>query len=314
MRNKSYLLTLAVAAVMGLSLSCSRKGPVELKLNLAEGTQKRVQITNKQQSIQDFGEEKMETDQTLKMTYLYRVKEKDGEGNHHIDITYEGIYHELLGDFIDFKYDSEDEENEVDDFFAQAYDALIGKTFSVVISSAGQIKEVIGIEDIIDEIIEELTVDEDLSARMGELLKARFGGGEVRETIHKFFNIYPSGQVERGDIWKRVSEKILGFPMDRQTEYNLKKLSGEYARIEVQSEITSPAENEFDYEGNGYKTEFSGKEEGTIMADIETGWIESAEIVQDLKGKVTNVKESQEADFPVQVKGKTTLETLKIAD
>ncbi|MEA3506406.1 MAG: DUF6263 family protein [Elusimicrobiota bacterium] len=315
MKNKTYFrLPLILAAVTALSLSCARKGPVELKLNLAEGTQKRAQITNRQQSIQDFGEEKMETDQTLKMTYLYRVKEKDKEGNHYIDITYEGIYHKLIGDFIDFKYDSEDEERENGDFFAQAYDALMGKTFSVVISSAGRIKEFSGIDSIISEITRELTVDEDLGGRMRELLKARFGKGKVRETFRKFFNIYPSGPVKSGDTWKRSSEKILGFPMSRQTEYKLRKLSGEYAQIEVQSEIASPRENEIVYDGSGYKTEFAGKEEGKIMVDVETGWIESAEITQDMEGKVTSIKESQEAVFPVRVKDKTIFETLEIED
>jgi hypothetical protein len=315
MKNHTYLkLSFIVSAVIILSLSCARKGPVELKLNLAQGTQKRVQITNRQQSIQDFGEEEMETDQTLKMTYLYRVKEKDEEGNHYIDITYEGIYHELLGDFIDFKYDSEDTENETDDFFAQAYDALIGKTFSVVISSAGRIKEFSGIDRTIAEVTEELTVDEELGGRLRELLKARFGEDEIRETVQRFFNIYPDSSISRGDTWQRISEKFLGFPRAILTEYKLRKISGEYAQIEVRSEISSPKENEVVYEGSDYQTDFSGKEEGRIMVDIETGWIESAEITQDIEGKVTSVKESQEAVFPVRIKAKTTLKTLEIEE
>ncbi|MDA3792721.1 MAG: DUF6263 family protein [Elusimicrobia bacterium] len=314
MKIKSQLnLTGLVAGIIILAgISCAEKHePVSLKLNLEEGSVKTVRFTTKQNIVQKFEEEKNSIDQTLKMTYIYSVGAKDSEGNQKIDIKYQSISQKMEGDAGDFVYDSKDAQGEVPDF-AKGYDALIGESFSVLLSPEGKVKAVFGIDDMIDGMIKKLAIlNNESRMRIRELLKARFGGEAIKDNLRKVFDIYPEKQVSAGDVWEKDIGVSMGYPLNIKTVYTLKKISGDYAVIKADSNIESSGNNEAANGGFGYRTDFNGKQEGTLKVNIKTGWIEESEINQDIEGKLITERDSEESVIPMTIKGKTKVETLK---
>jgi hypothetical protein len=300
MKIKSQLnLTGLVAGIIILAgISCAEKHePVSLKLNLEEGSVKTVRFTTKQNIVQKFEEEKNSIDQTLKMTYIYSVGAKDSEGNQKIDIKYQSISQKMEGDAGDFVYDSK---------------ALIGESFSVLLSPEGKVKAVFGIDDMIDGMIKKLAIlNNESRMRIRELLKARFGGEAIKDNLRKVFDIYPEKQVSAGDVWEKDIGVSMGYPLNIKTVYTLKKISGDYAVIKADSNIESSGNNEAANGGFGYRTDFNGKQEGILKVNIKTGWIEESEINQDIEGKLITERDSEESVIPMTIKGKTKVETLK---
>ena len=93
----------------------------------------------------------MVSEQTI--TYRMQIKGVDPRGAATIEMTYESMSVKATG-LMEYEFDSDKDEDPPDELGGKALTVLLGKSFTMVMSPSGRVKDVRGLDKILTSVIE----------------------------------------------------------------------------------------------------------------------------------------------------------------
>lgn len=278
---RSKLWAFVALATIGL-VSCAPKKTIDLKLKLAKGESYHYLFDF--DINQSFMGQKMNT----KMAMGFAMKITGDDGTYKtMQAFYDRISMSMHTPQMDITVDTdqpaptqEDIAKDPTKIMSVMFHAMKGLSFSMKVTEKGEVKEITGLEQMIDSMVasvtNNLTLPEAQLATIKESARSQFNEESLKDMMQQSFNNYPDKPVAVGDTWtKHVSTKgALKIQMDNT--YTLKSVEGDNAIIDMKSKVKTLTG------GNG----LSGDQTARLVIDLKTGMTSSCNILQDMKGKV----------------------------
>jgi len=284
---------------------------VLLQLRLQKGQTYRQRVTSQQTISQTLFDTAMVMTQTIGMGYAYEVEDVDARGNMQIRATYDWILYRVEIPSVGvIEYDSSDPSAQPPPG-AEAFAALIGEGFQVRIAPDGEILEVDGVEEMLENILDKLPPAQRES--LEEALRQQFSSDALKDEMGKSFVIYPDKPVGVGDSWKEKQVTGIGtLPITLDTTWTLKMRRGGRSTVEVTSLIETIPGMPAEQGSTGAIYRLVGEQRGTIEIDESTGWIIRGIVTQHLSGEVQMGDPSQpvgSTSWTMSLESTTTIET-----
>ncbi|MCA1751227.1 MAG: DUF6263 family protein [Cryomorphaceae bacterium] len=275
-----------VAAIGALAFAPPSK--TELKFNLKPGKVYHQSVTifnNTKQTA--MGQEMEFSSTTSSSTYFERKADADNGAAY--DMWYGEMSMEFEGMGQSQKFSSTDT--------AEGMGSMLGKLteqkFVAVISHTGTIEEVRGLEELIQKAAGEGEGGDQMSRQISE----SFGDVGLERNLEFGINIFPEGKVKKGSSWSKSHYSNSGMPVIVENTYTLKAVNGKTAEIEVNGTFSVDPENATgDMQGMEATFFFDGTRTGTLTVEIETGWVISGTLNDDIGGSVTIAANAQVPD------------------
>ncbi len=306
---------LAVATVLAvlvlLSSATARAGDdkINFAFHLEEGQSYKLLVTTDQEILQQVQGREMKVRQTLGIGYTFAVTDVDDEGTATIDVTFGPVSTKVDTSMGTFEYDSEDPPDEVP-MPAQNMAALLGKSFTMKLTTKGEVAEVTGTEALLNEMLELIDVPEGpIKDKMIEDVKKQFGEAGLKETMGNRTAIFPDQPVGIGDSWTRTVTVSAGLPMVTETTYTLVGRDDGIATIEIEATVkANPDAEPISMGPMTMRYELEGTQEGTLKIDEATGWYAEGTMTKNLEGKVImSGMPGQEGEMPIAMTVKSTI-------
>jgi hypothetical protein len=232
-------------------------------------------------------------------------------------ITYKSIYYKQEGPSGIEEYNSENAEGEVPDS-AKGYAALIGGQFTVRYSPKGEILAVEGIQDLIDQIINQYEFeDESMLQIFKERIESICNEETIKESMSLPTGVYPKEAVQIGEGWKESKIISTGFPIKTESAWKLKKILDGLAYIDVETKVLPNADAEpLTIDSMTLSYDLSGIMTGSMEVYEEIGLIKQANLKMKLSGdiKIDGVPGFSEGiTSHITVDGSTHMETVDMA-
>jgi hypothetical protein len=265
--------------------------PIELKLNFKPGD-KYLYSTQLDQKIESV----MSMDQTMAMDMIFSYA-GDSAGSKKLSITYDHVSVNMNSPMGQMNYDSKKPGNS--DGMSGMGD-IIGKTFSVWVTSDGSIQSIEGLSELLNS-----------PSKSGKPeMTSPLNDTVIKTMMQGAFNIYPTNKVKIGDTWiKKTQVNANSVNLNVENTYTLKSVEGGKAILGLSATMNLPKSN-MGPEGAGVQMEMNGTQEGTLDIDIATGQMLSGKIKQDIKGTIT--MESMGQPIPLNIKGTITTTSKKL--
>jgi hypothetical protein len=288
MKSMRSLIILSVLILFSYSMSIAGDTPLNLELNLEPGTSYKLTMEINQVSTMIIDSRKQVTDQKIIMEYDYDIKERNADGNMRISARYSRIkINSNMGpQRIDYDSDNPPDYYEPSTI---GFKAIIGSEVELKINADGEILEISGIDEIIDNILAEANLPETkYKARFEDDIRNQFGYDATKDAFEQITGFFPEESVAVGDKWNNRESILKGFPMIIDSEYELLSREDNAAVINVNSLISSPDDTEPIQMGPiSLKYDFKGSQSGKITVDEITGLPMIRELTQEFSGTVT---------------------------
>jgi hypothetical protein len=170
------------------------------------------------------------------------------------------------------------------------FGAIRGQKFTLKVNPEGQIMEVTGFENMAENIADSLDLDEKEREEMLQGFKGQFSQSEMKQSLERFWYIFPNKEVKVGDSWVKNTESGGKMPAKYRSTYTVKEIEGDMVTLDETSKIESK-ENE--------EIAMTGEITGTIVVDSRSGLVVSAN--QDMNMKATT------KGMSIDIKGKSRL-------
>ena len=252
---------------------------VELRWKFRPGQVLRYEVTQKTTSRAPGVE------QVQDMTTIYRwtVKEVADDGTADIQLTFEALAIRVTGP-QNLEYDSR-KDKELPAHPALASRAkIVGQSLSLKMSALGGVKEVLGLDKIVDAIVEGYPEGQREVWRgvLSELMSSDW----VKSLLEQTTPSLPEQKVAPGDTWKNAFK----FPMPMMgnmtfaTNGRLSEVRSGKAKIEVKFGLEREKEDEKELPGGIQIVDASGTV--TAVFSLEDGLYESSRTVMNQENKV----------------------------
>ena len=288
---------------------------VLLRLRMEKGKSYKVQMTADQKITQKIEGREQKTSQTIGMLLKYDVQDVAADGTASINITYDAVTFKQKGPMGLIEYDSANPPKMPHPMTA-GFAALVGQGFSVKMSNMGEVKEVTGIEAMIDKMVAASPVPDGAAKdAMKKLLEEQFGADALKEMMPTATTTYPKQAMGVGGAWAQTLKVTKGFPMIIENVYKLIARKDGVATIAVTSKVSpNPDAGPIDMGAAKMTYTFSGTQDGTQKIDEATGWPTEMIMRQDFSGemKIEGAPGmSKPMVVPMSVKGTVRLEAVK---
>lgn len=287
--NKPLFFFPLLIFLLGTLFPIEARGQKKVRLNLALKPGSSFQMINKVHQDMEIGIMGMnqETSNTLETDFLYEVSEKDAAGNIALIATYENFRVKNKSMQGEFTYDSQDEASSSPNL-VDTYGAMLGKQFNVIISPAGEIVRVSGMDRIIDDMLDQQSaLDETVREQMKTGLKQQLGDHALKDQLASTFDIYPDKKVRPGDTWNKQWATDYGMGMTMNTTYKLEEVGPVYATVSYRTIITpNPDSKGLDMGMMLINYQVNGSQTGELRIRLTDGLTIFNESLQDIAGKV----------------------------
>jgi hypothetical protein len=305
-RPTSEVTTTPVAGVGGTPVS------LVLRMNLEPGELYRVRFRTEQLVTQTMQGQSFDTKQQIGYEYNYSVRSADAAGNTWVDVQYTWVHIEqetVLGSMF---YDSDNPPAEIP-AGAQAFSALVGTGFSMLITPQGKVLEVEGLEAMYDQMLQAIDFQEAAAEQQfRQTLEQQFGEEALKQQMNGASFEFPLEPIEIGESWTTTTELTVVMPMVIESTYTLRSVEGSLAELEMSSQISSSANAgpvDFGTVQIGYSV--SGEQQGTVQVDLASGMTNSR-IQQTLSGEMVMAAEGQTLNVPISIRSTVEVESSRI--
>ncbi|NDW11921.1 hypothetical protein D0T50_03330 [Bacteroides sp. 214] len=290
---KKALFT-AICLFIGFSMATAQ---VTLTFNPDKGTKYDYRMEMIQNIKQNVMGQDMEVKQNMVTLYSMDIIEKSKESVK-VKYEYKEVVFELSSMMMNMKYDSKNpaaSTSPVDAAMATLMGSLIGKSFEAVITPAGKVLSVTGMDEIAAGMVAAAGDDAQLRA-MAEQTKGQYSNEAIKGTLEQSFGIYPAGKVKVGDSWN-VEQNIesAGMAIDIASVYKLISTDKNNTVMDVEATV------------DAMDGQLKGVQNGTISVESKTGIITKSELQQNIKGTVT----AQGMDIAMDMNSKILVTTTK---
>lgn len=316
MKKRMKMLCVFFLSLSIIFSGCMQK-TVSLRLHLKKGDSYKLETDRTEKVVYNVAGEKTETEAKVKISYLCHVTNIDDNKNAEIKVTFDSInIKNTMDNGQTFTSNSPTMAKDTDKL-SKIYSTLIGKSFKVKIGEYGKVKQIVGIDELVKTILDELNIkDENEMKEIKEDMKQNFGDEELTKRIERISSLYPEKEVKIDDTWKKKIEISDRFPVEAESEYKLKDTADGTSEITVEGKIKSK-ENAEPIIINEIKItyeEIKGEQKGTISVNEETGLIKRAEMENKYSGKVKYSSDDPNMGaqiYPISVEEKITINVLR---
>lgn len=301
-----FLLVMIFQTSFSIAQNSSQK-KVQLGLNLKKGDSFVIRFRTNQDISQILMGTEQNMQQVIGMDYRYDVVEANDD-EFTVNVTYERIIFNQTGIAGNNTYDSENPAEEIP-ATAKGFAALVNKSFQMVLTSKGKVREVTGVSKMVEDMVEQFgELDEATRKSLYTSLEKQYGDENTRANMENMMAIYPTKKVRPGDEWTRIITINQGFPLTLETTYKLVSVEGDNANIDVFSKISSDPEFPMEMAGMKLYYEIAGHQEGKTVLSLKNGLTTEATATQDLAGQVTLSTEQLSEDQTWPITMTTTIE------
>ncbi len=299
---KNFKLLILLTLIFSGTQSFSQK--FNLELNLEKGK------TYKQVSYQEVVTEQDYIGQNIVVTIIitgemeYFVKDIIND-NYIMDVKFGrlGSVIESPQGKMEFNSDMPAE----DDIFSMLLSKFVDKTFSMEMTKKGKVPKITGINEIIDEQINQLSglLPEENLEMLRKHLDDSYGEIALKESFERMNDIYPENSVNLNDKWVIQTELDSAMPGVLTTTYQLLETNPNYYVIQGNGIIkidNSPSKLKAGNMNLVY--DFTGTMNSQIQLDSKSGWIHELKTTQDMSGFIIYLMENGEKmKVPATIKG-----------
>jgi hypothetical protein len=246
-----------------------------------------------QQMEQTIKGQSRSVDNTTEMYATYEVLQNTG-ADRHLKLTYT----RFKGSSNEATYDTDDSSAASgNNPMAFVYKGMKNYPLLITISEVGQVKDVTGIDELLDKIVSSIPLDSASKAMIRLNTQKIMGKDFVKSMIEQSFKIYPSKRVSVGDSWSDSMTLTAGLDFKMANTFTLKGVDNNKASIDVSSDITSGS---MDMGMMKIETNMKGTQKGITELDVPTGMTTSSDLDQDIQGDMKIMG----MDIPVKIKTK----------
>jgi hypothetical protein len=239
--------------------SFSQNKAVDLKFNLPMGSGFDYNTTMDVTTKGNVGGQDINVNNSIVIGYHFNVVD-DSAGWNKMTSTISKIAMTISSNGMNMNYDSDkplDTSNVMNGAFGNVLGVMKGAQFGFTMNNKGDIGSVTGINEILDKM--------KTAAPGGDMtgMASTFNEETFRQTLRQAFSLYPRKRVKSGDRWTSTTHTIsAGVQMKMDNAYTLESVTGNIARVKVDSKISSPLDT---------TTNIAGTTKGIMQFDIPTG-------------------------------------------
>jgi len=313
-KNKGFYIIL-ICSILFLN-GCIKKS-VDISLKLKKGNLYKVEVDLKEKVSQKIKDSSLELETKSKMGYLCNVTNVDKNKNADIKVTFDSIDIKSSTPNGQTPINSQQVASQTSDKLSKVYAAFVGKSFNVKIGEYGKVKQVVGMDDVVNNVFTELNIkDEKEKEDIKKVIKSKFGEEVITKSIETITSVYPNNKVKVGENWQQKVAISDQFPIEAERKYNLKESADGTSEITVDSQIKGKEDAEPKITDNLKITyeEIKGTEKGVINLNEENGLVKNAEMEVQFSGKMKLYSDDPNLGtqtFPISYTEKTVVNVLR---
>ncbi|MEI8204036.1 MAG: DUF6263 family protein [Bacteroidota bacterium] len=291
-------------------ISCSSGEKKTISLKLEKGKTYSLSTHSEQNMTMTVMGFNQETKTVVDGDMQYAVLDINSDSSYNINCKYIGM--KMLMDMGMMKINSEDS-NGTSKPMHDAMKLLKGFGFSMKVSPAGKVKELQGLDSLIEYLVKSASSNDTVkTASLKETWSKYFSPSKFAGSFEDMFMFIPNKAVAVGDSWEKTSENTLVFPMKMINKFKVKELTADYILLKSTTTIETGSNPTMEVSGAKMKFEMKGKQEGTVKLDVKTGWIIESEANMDISGEMqmdmSSISKKPGMDFklPFKMEMKTT--------
>lgn len=285
---------------------------VQLRLNLQKGDTFKLEALTTQDIRQNIVGQQQDIKQSIGLGYTFEVAESNGN-LHTLDVSYHHISFSQEGPLGIIQYDSEESNGEIDPQ-ALGYAALSNQRFQVKINSLGNVEDVIGVDQMVDNMSKYfMHIDPENHEALKESLHNQFGDESIRANIESLMAIYPKEKVQVGDRWTKEILVNQGIPVKMANTYQITDRTSGIATLELTSTVHPNTDKPF-LMGDVLMTyDMKGVQSGTSTLNETTGRVIQSKTRQELSGQITMITDEvpDGVSWPITLNSVNTVVTVK---
>lgn len=303
MSKLKKIFAVALMAMVAFSMSaCS--GGMNLYINAKAGDSYKYHLVSNTASTYEANGEEITSTQEMTTDYVINVKDVDAEGNVTMDYKYDALKMSAESEGVVQSFDSKSPD--LNDPTAKIYNSLIGNGFSVKMTKFGEIKEIDGVDALLDSMVDSFDLEgaeetEELKTQLKETLKQSFGSEALISMLEQSTNIYPQKEVKVGDSWETKYGINAIIQMEVTVKYTLEKVEGTTAYVAVSANIETDGEQPGTFMNIPVNSTLKGTMKGNIKMDTTNAFLSEGEFTEELEGSLS-VAISEEESFELPMK------------
>ncbi|MCY6355232.1 DUF6263 family protein [Clostridium sp. ZS2-4] len=311
MKKKRVSFIIFVLISMILFNGCIQK-KVKLSLKLKKGDSFKIDMLFEQKVTQEIKDRKTEVDSRCNIGYSCFVTDVDENKNATVQVSFDSLnIKSMANNGQTLEYNSGDPTADMSDL-SKVYSTLIGEEFTVKISEDGKIKEVMGIDKIIEKVLKELNIkNSKQQEEIQKMIVEQFGDEALTKQVQNITSVYPDEPVKSGDTWEKKTDVSSEYPLQAESKYTLVESKDKMSEITVDSKVKTKDNAEPLILGNiKISYDIEGTQKGTLNVDEESGITKHVEMTHKYSGKIKFTSEDPNIGaqtFPMTAEGRTVI-------
>lgn len=244
--------------------------------------------------------------------FSYKVNNVNDEGVAAITVKYENILYETVTPQGSMSYDSKNPPAQVPQELSIMV-AVLGQTFDVELSDQGKTILFTGLDQVIKNIISSVEYGSPQEKSWLEnQINKDFSQANMSKNIENIFLFIPEKSVSVGDSWVKETYIATNIPRTMNYTWTLKSIDNGLATILTTATIKNDPHMSKTVQGSMTKEiKAVGQQEGTIIVDLKTGWVQTSDMEQTLQSTVIMVDKSKSQEPQRQSFEMTNTETYR---
>jgi len=258
---------------------------IEFKFKLNPGKtykQETTMISNTTQTLQGT---EMQSKNVVSSTTYMEMKD-EGDTSSVYSVWYDEITMDIEGGGMNQTFSSDTSSLAMVDPMSSILAGLIERKFDATINTKGKVTYVENLEEIIDVAVgSEGGAQADM---VKEQISSSYGDGGFAKNMEMSTRIMPDKPVKPGDSWEIEQYTSTGLPLILTSTYTLKNVSDGIATIGVSGKLKIDPENaKTTIQGMNATYFMDGTREGEVKMEIESGWMESGTLTDNIVGSIS---------------------------
>ena len=162
---------------------------------------------------------------------------------------------------------------------------IIDQPFMISMSSRGEIVGVNGLEKLFQSMIDSLNLPEQQKQQVRSQMQQSFGNEAFISNFQLGWIVFPQQAVSQGSSWEFTTTMTsTGVPIEVNTTHTYLGMQDGKWHIRSTSTLSKPDDQEWsNFNGLKAKITVNGTQEGDILLDSSSGWVQQSTVDQQLE-------------------------------
>lgn len=279
----------------------------DIKLHFNKGQEHSINTEIKSTMTQELMGQKMDIVSETSQKTIYKVV-NENKGNYTLESQIIRIHQstKAMGDNTEFNSDAENKDKDLNRVFYN----ITQEPFTITVNSKGEALDVKTSENYWENVFKDVEIPKGVNKDEIEAqFKASNGPENVKASLSNLFGYIPPHPVAVNDEWEVNSTMKSTISFNTKSTYKLEAIHDDYYIISETTSLSTPeGEGKMEQMGMEMQQDIKGTQKSTFKVEAKTGWIIEGETIQDLKGALKILPNSQVPDgMEIPLTGKTTI-------